>query len=63
MNPQNFCFWLQGFMEIANPKELTSEQVQMIKNHLNLVKAPPSPYSDALNYANTININSISVSC
>jgi hypothetical protein len=37
MEAVNFCYWLQGFFEISNPKEITPEQVKMIKNHLNLV--------------------------
>ena len=37
MESVNFCYWLQGFFEIANPSEITAEQTEMIKNHLNLV--------------------------
>lgn len=37
MTPENFCYWLQGFVEIADPKELTPDQLQEIKNHLKLV--------------------------
>ncbi len=37
MNYEAFCWWLQGFMEIQNPEELTKEQVVEIKNHLALV--------------------------
>lgn len=37
MTPENFCYWLQGFFEIADPKELTPEQLQEVKNHLSLV--------------------------
>ena len=37
MESVNFCYWLQGFFEIAKPSEITSEQTEMIKNHLNLV--------------------------
>jgi len=33
-----FVFWLQGFFELSEPnKSLTTEQVQIIKNHLKLV--------------------------
>lgn len=32
-----FCYWLQGFMEMQDPKELNCVQTQMIKDHLNLV--------------------------
>lgn len=36
MTSQNFCYWLQGFFEIQNPEELSEQQVQMIKSHLQL---------------------------
>lgn len=32
-----FCYWLQGFFEMANPEILTLHQVRMIKEHLGLV--------------------------
>ena len=37
MNSIDFCYWLQGHFEISDTKELTEEQVTIIKNHLNLV--------------------------
>ena len=37
MNSENFAYWLQGFFELSRTNELTPEQVQAIKNHLNLV--------------------------
>lgn len=37
MNSIDFCYWLQGHFEISSAKELTEEQVTIIKNHLNLV--------------------------
>jgi len=37
MNTIDFCFWLQGYFEISGKKELTQEQVEIVKNHLNLV--------------------------
>jgi hypothetical protein len=37
MESTQFCYWLQGFFEIANPSEITAEQTEIIKNHLNLV--------------------------
>ena len=37
MNTIDFCFWLQGYFEVSGAKELTPEQVEIIKNHLNLV--------------------------
>lgn len=37
MNPLDFCYWLQGLMEVGDPKTLNETQVQHIKNHLNMV--------------------------
>ena len=43
MTSRDFCYWLQGFFEISelnnDPKktELTLEQVECIKKHLNMV--------------------------
>ena len=42
MTPANFCYWLQGFFEIAENSEtkdiqLTQKQIDVIRAHLNLV--------------------------
>lgn len=37
MRSRDFCYWLQGFFEVANPREITAEQTEMIKRHLSLV--------------------------
>lgn len=37
MLARDFCFWLQGYFEVANPHELTAGQLTLIKRHLNLV--------------------------
>lgn len=41
MKAENFCYWLQGYLELtgAGDKdfELTDKQVEMIKRHLALV--------------------------
>ena len=37
MNSIDFCFWLQGALEITDLKSLTEEELTIIKNHLNLV--------------------------
>lgn len=37
MKPENFCYWLQGYFELSWSNELTQDQVNTIKNHLNLV--------------------------
>lgn len=37
MTSRDFAYWLQGFFEISNANQITPEQTQVIKNHLNLV--------------------------
>lgn len=46
MTPENFCYWLQGYFEINQHNGrviLTSEQVDEIKNHLQLVFTKVTP--------------------
>lgn len=37
MTSRDFAFWLQGFFEVSKAKELTEEQTNQVKAHLNLV--------------------------
>ena len=37
MESRDFVYWLQGFFEVAEPKQLNARQVQLIRAHLNLV--------------------------
>ncbi len=37
MTPENFCYWLQGLLEVGDPSTLDAQQVLIIKDHLNLV--------------------------
>ena len=43
MTPEQFAYWLQGFMEMADPKELNKTQTQQIKDHLKLVFDKKTP--------------------
>jgi hypothetical protein len=47
MSPENFVYWLQGFLEICNPKELNEQQLLEIKNHLGITtkQEPHKPTS------------------
>lgn len=46
MTPEQFIYWLKGFIEIDNPKNLDSKKVKIIKDHLDLVfnKVTPKYY-------------------
>ncbi|SRR3990167_3048198 len=37
MNERDFLYWLQGFLEISGTKTLDENQIQIIKDHLNVV--------------------------
>lgn len=43
MTPENFVYWLQGVLEIANPKQLDEEQIKIIKDHIKLVLKKETP--------------------
>jgi hypothetical protein len=37
MKSRDFCYWLQGLFELAEPGTLNEKQVRTIRNHLNMV--------------------------
>lgn len=37
MKTDQFCFWLQGLFELAEPEMLTAKQTELIRSHLALV--------------------------
>jgi len=37
MTSRDFAYWLQGFFELENPKEIDWKKTELIKKHLNLV--------------------------
>lgn len=37
MTPEAFTYWLAGYFEISNSEELTKPQINIIKDHINLV--------------------------
>lgn len=43
MTSEQFVYWLQGFAEIHNPRTLSEEQWEVIKNHLKLVFDKQTP--------------------
>lgn len=36
MTSRDFCYWLQGFFEVSEAKELTPAQTEQVKKHLAL---------------------------
>jgi hypothetical protein len=64
MSEKDFTYWLQGFMEIENPTQLTERQTQIIKDHLKLVFDKRTPdryvtvgYESPITYCGTITEN------
>jgi hypothetical protein len=37
MTSRDFCFWLQGFFELMDPKSMDEKQTDLVKRHLALV--------------------------
>ena len=37
MKTTEFCYWLQGGLELNNNQTLDEKQTQIVKNHLNMV--------------------------
>ena len=44
MTPENFCYWLQGLLEIKKNKNLDENQINTIKDHLRLVFKKETPH-------------------
>ena len=43
MSPENFVYWLQGYLELSDSKDLDGNQVDIIKDHLKLVLKKETP--------------------
>jgi hypothetical protein len=52
MSPEQFTYWLKGFFEISDTNNLSEKQVQIIRDHLNLVfnKVTPDRKGENLGY-------------
>ena len=55
MKATEFCFWLQGLFELAEPKSLDEQQTDLIRRHLAMAflhdidKQAPESEQEALN--------------
>lgn len=43
MSPENFLYWLQGYLEISGAKELNEEQLKCVKDHIKLALTKVTP--------------------
>jgi len=37
MTPRDFCYWFQGFIELSRDGQLDGTQLELVKQHLQLV--------------------------
>lgn len=59
MKSVEFLYWLNGWIEISDPKEITPNELNMIRNHLNLVKKYEEINKSIKNFDLSPYINSI----
>ena len=43
MTPENFCYWLRGYLELCGETKFSPEQTKMVKAHLDLVMQESGP--------------------
>ena len=43
MSPENFCYWLQGALELSQLGKFDYQQTQIIQDHLDLVFKKETP--------------------
>jgi len=68
MTPENFVYWLQGFMELSHQISLDEIQTKQIRDHLKLVldkKTPLYSYNISNSCSVPIDLSNtkIAVSC
>lgn len=39
LDPEKFCYWLQGFIEMSGATSINEEQMKVLREHLELVFA------------------------
>lgn len=68
MSPENFVYWLQGYLELSDSKDLDSNQLDIVKDHLKLVFNKVTPayrekFYDPMAYNNSYYDSCPQVSC
>lgn len=51
MTPEQFTYWLQGYLEVENPKQLGIKETKIIKDHLKTVFKKVTPERDKTDYS------------
>lgn len=57
MTSEMFVYWLQGALEIMDPKTLDEKQIQVIKDHIALVLTKVTPDHSLIGNPNTFRIH------
>ena len=65
MTAEQFTYWLQGFMEVADPAILGERETQMIKDHLKLVfdKQTPDRSLPSIQHRDGFRITPYQITC
>lgn len=66
MEPINFVYWLQGYLEIQDPRAIDAEKVKIIKEHIALVLKKETPIDTVYKNIDSIfplSVNGIPYSC
>ena len=50
MNSKDFCNWLSGYLEVANPAHIGAKEIAMIREHLELARKTDFQKTQAANY-------------
>jgi len=43
MTPEQFVYWLQGFLEVSGAREMSEQQLRIVRDHLELVLSKRTP--------------------
>jgi hypothetical protein len=43
MTPEQFVYWLQGFLEVSGASEMNEQQLRIVRDHLELVLSKRTP--------------------
>ena len=65
MTAEQFTYWLQGFMEVADPARLGERETQQIKDHLKLVfdKQTPDRSLPSIQHGDGFRITPYQITC
>ena len=64
MSERDFIYWLSGFLENGEPRELNEEQLKTVRDHLKLVSTKVTPTNFTGQYVHhTPAIDMLGITC